>query len=967
MRPAPFAAAMLAGALLVTLPAAPVAADPVVVPVSSEAELLQALGPGCVADTVVTLTSSFTAGVALVNCSVTLQLDGNFLTLTQLALRDMSSATLTVSDPLGLGRIDVIATSAAPTAVQIPYGCRIIFEEGRLHATGHVLGAGIGGDPINDTSGSGVLEVRGGTIIAQGGQRGAGIGGSHTQRGVSLVMSGGHVEATGGLGAAGVGNGESASIQSAIQEIEVSGGTLIATGGDSGAGIGSGANPMGQGLFDLPFITISGGTVDAQGGHSAAGIGGGFDVRGLAVRVDGGTVTATAGEGSLTFGPNAIGAGIPNVAVGMEHGGSLTIAQGASVTVTSDVAPVIGGTYVYDDRMPMILDNDGDLFIGSGFILVEPGSDVEIGPNGRILGTQADPEAGWIYGEGTVVNHGAIRLRFSHVTAFGVVLGNDFTLGYDLAGGSGSAPAQRVYGPTLESIGGALPTAPTRAGYVFDGWRVGGAPFTAATALPGATVPGTVTPVSADTDPTPAGTVAVTATAAWIDVDALLDDGLGANCAPGTTLAVPGDAVLAERFDVDCDVTLDLAGHDLETDGFDVAADAHLTVTDSGGGGSLSAISTDATPAFDAAAPTSALTLDAVTYIGDGSLAPGDWDDVLITPDGRLLGTPAAPTDGHLTGTGTIRNNGVIGLPAASVDPGVVVTGRHYRVTFSTDGGTVPPTETVYAPSFDAGYRNLPTSTRAIDRFDGWTRLGSAFGSTTLFTGSSTGAAVPVTLTAIWTLGSASIGSDLSTTSTVPVTVTPTLTHGGNASIGTSVTDWQFTAPSQVTVSPDAGAGTVALSAAIAGTYTVSGSYTTGGSTYTDTMQLTVTPGPVAGLELRYTGQAREGGTIAVYGTSVDAAGNEIADVTNELTLSSSVPDDKIVGNTVTFPHASPHVITATWNGTQYSANMLVWVSAANGLANTGPWLPTISLLAYSLIALAVGIALLAPRTARAR
>lgn len=326
-----------------------------------------------------------------------------------------------------------------------------------------------------------------------------------------------------------------------------------------------------------------------------------------------------------------------------------------------------------------------------------------------------------------------------------------------------------------------------------------------------------------------------------------------------------------------------------------------------------------------------------------------------ITADGSLLGTPSAPIDGHLTGSGSIANNGAIGIRASSVDPGVSITGHHHRVTFATGGGSTLDPTTVYAPTFEAGHRTLPAATRGIDRFDGWTRAGSAFDATSSLPGSSTsGAPVAVSLTAAWTAGTASLGADLSTTSTVAASFTPVLTDGSGATVATDLADWEFTAAAWVTLAADGGAGTVAASAQRAGTYTVTGSYTTGGRTYTDTLQFAVLPGPVADLRLRFTGEARQGSTIIVHGTTVDAAGNTIADVSDEIVLTSSVATDIIRGNRVTFRHASPHIVTVTWNNAQLASDLRVWVTPA-GLADTGAPLPTLAISLYALVSLAAG------------
>lgn len=208
-----------------------------------------------------------------------------------------------------------------------------------------------------------------------------------------------------------------------------------------------------------------------------------------------------------------------------------------------------------------------------------------------------------------MLNNGTIALRPTRVSAFATVHWNNYRVSYDLAGGGGAIDDQLVYGPTLAAVGHALPGDPSRAGYVFDGWHLDEEPFTVSTRLPGSigedgpTVGFYVVP---EYDPDPVKKT-VTVTATWVHVGAVLDAGLGEECDPGSTLTVPGDADVDSRLAVACDITLALAGHDLQTEGFDVAAGAQLTVTDSVGGGSVSAFSTDATPAFDAGSRTGRL------------------------------------------------------------------------------------------------------------------------------------------------------------------------------------------------------------------------------------------------------------------------------------------------------------------------------------------------------------------------
>ena len=79
----------------------------------------------------------------------------------------------------------------------------------------------------------------------------------------------GSLDAQGGQNGAGIGSGFVYLQKTEVSDINIEGGTVKAKGGDNGAGIGGGAFGTGT------SITISGGTVEATGGKSGAGIGSG--------------------------------------------------------------------------------------------------------------------------------------------------------------------------------------------------------------------------------------------------------------------------------------------------------------------------------------------------------------------------------------------------------------------------------------------------------------------------------------------------------------------------------------------------------------------------------------------------------------------------------------------------------------------------------------------------------------------
>ena len=132
----------------------------------------------------------------------------------------------------------------------------------------------------NDTKGS---------LTAEGGKDGAGIGGGYESSAGNIEITGGTVEAVGGEGAAGIGGG----VYGPGRDIEISGGKVSATGGSysgdprpGAAGIGDGAGAWSEIDPDAPpsnpnHIIISGDAeVEAKAGASTGGetaaIGGGL-------------------------------------------------------------------------------------------------------------------------------------------------------------------------------------------------------------------------------------------------------------------------------------------------------------------------------------------------------------------------------------------------------------------------------------------------------------------------------------------------------------------------------------------------------------------------------------------------------------------------------------------------------------------------------------------------------------------
>ena len=222
-------------------------------------------------------------------------------------------------------------------------------------------GYGHAGLEHNKTDGSGTLTIQDeknddgsakgsasdttGSLTANGGGRGAGIGGSDEHDG-QVTITGGEITATGGNGAAGIGGGagDKYAAVGGDGDVTISGGTITATGGSLAAGIGGGLDGngtviitdgditakatgrygagIGGGCGEIPkgtliggngTVTISGGTItEASGGYMAAGIGSGLQGLGT-VTIEGDAVIknaqggeAGAGIGSGTYGDSEI-------------------------------------------------------------------------------------------------------------------------------------------------------------------------------------------------------------------------------------------------------------------------------------------------------------------------------------------------------------------------------------------------------------------------------------------------------------------------------------------------------------------------------------------------------------------------------------------------------------------------------------------------------------------------------------
>lgn len=197
----------------------------------------------------------------------------------------------------------------------------IINGEGSLNVSSNGMAAGIGSGWWVE---SGDIEIQSGTIVAEGGSLGSGIGGAGSNNGHcgNITILGGTIQATGGYSAAGIGaacgNGGN---------ITIGGGSITAEGGETaGAGIGCGGGGI------IGSITITAGLINAFGGLGAPGIGPGLGGECNNITIQGGTVDAIGGD----FYPDGEGAG-----AGIGTGASYSTCN--NITITGGIIEAIGG------------------------------------------------------------------------------------------------------------------------------------------------------------------------------------------------------------------------------------------------------------------------------------------------------------------------------------------------------------------------------------------------------------------------------------------------------------------------------------------------------------------------------------------------------------------------------------------------------------------------------------------------
>ena len=282
----------------------------------------------------------------------------------------------------------------------------------------NTISSGMGHAGIEKADDNGTMTIKddnnvSGSLTANGGFGGAGIGGGNNADGSDITITGGNVTANGGGHAAGIGGGSSSSSGGGNgSDITISGGNVTANGGTAGAGIGGGDGDNANGLNKESDstgggkgsnITISGKNtiVNAEGGAEAAGIGGGRSGDADTIEITDSTVISN-GHGSDT-GNSGAGIGGGGVGAGGGAGGGISniTIKDADVTAGADAggAGIGSGSASGWINYPGIFPNwkaehpnegvASDITISGGRVKASGGDD-SAGIGGGYLGSGSD-------------------------------------------------------------------------------------------------------------------------------------------------------------------------------------------------------------------------------------------------------------------------------------------------------------------------------------------------------------------------------------------------------------------------------------------------------------------------------------------------------------------------------------------------------------------------------------------------
>ena len=190
---------------------------------------------------------------------------------------------------VALVNVNIEAYNGTPITVG---GGKVTFE---LFGENRLVAKTTGYSALYNAEGTTVTLRGAGTLVAKGGEFGAGIGSGYQGTCGDITISGGVVVAEGGNGSAGIGSGY---YYSRCGEILISGGKVTATGGMEAAGIGCGAFSSTCGNITISGGEVKAGTVD--GGKEAAAIGNGYGAEAPLVTLSNCVIRVPGDNGAVT-------------------------------------------------------------------------------------------------------------------------------------------------------------------------------------------------------------------------------------------------------------------------------------------------------------------------------------------------------------------------------------------------------------------------------------------------------------------------------------------------------------------------------------------------------------------------------------------------------------------------------------------------------------------------------------------
>lgn len=654
----------------------------------------------------------------------------------------------------------------------------------------------------------------------------------------------------------------------------------VASGAAGAAGIGGNALETGGRIEIRGDATVATGGSSADGG--GAGIGGGAGGDGGVIQVLGDDTRASGGEDA---------AGIGGGATVFERGGDFRVwrGNGGTITVGGDRTVARGNTYG--------AGIGGGSFAHSGTVRVTGDSTLA-----SSMLDAATPGAGAGIGGG----YCGVALD---VTVSGTDTEAVSGSGAGIGAGAGTDPFGFVTDCTL-SAGAIVVSGDRTSAHSSFGAGIGGGLATSAASII----------VSGD------------------DVDArstAFSAGIGSGRGFGVDRAAVGRILISgQRVDA-----VGGAG----APGIGAARGSDPGVIEIAMGASVSATSTGnhATPdvsAIGGAETFGALVVDGILRLESGRVVVADdhptEPEIVVGASGQIVGSIADPTLGaSFSGAGQLHNGGTITLATASVTggaPALSVTGNHSRVQFPGTGEV-----TVFAPTMASGARSIPSGMPTPPSghlFVGWqTSPGVGFAATSLLPGTSTGSPVLVPLIAASEAAAIDpLSFDVVAGAAESASLRLRLSSGGDVAVPAS--GWTFAAPADVTASIGGAPALLTVGSETAGARTIDVTATVAQGVIATTAMLLVRPAPVHALDVRlftWTGtEARVGDTLTLLADGYDAYGNTHGDVTADSTITSDQAGDVIVGNTVRFTHASPHILTVEHGPSAVRASIVIEVHA---------------------------------------